>query len=48
MKHELRGRGQAPAALQSRLVTRTDLATRLFRQDRAFFYSAFVVEEKRA
>ncbi|MEO7599031.1 MAG: DUF3419 family protein [Opitutus sp.] len=34
-----------PASLASRLRPRDDLATPLFAQDKAFFYSAFVVEE---
>jgi S-adenosylmethionine-diacylglycerol 3-amino-3-carboxypropyl transferase len=34
-----------PEALAHRLRSRDDLATRLFAQDKAFFYSAFVVEE---
>ena len=39
---------QAPAALRTRVGPRADLAEHLFARDRAFFYSAFVVEEKRA
>jgi S-adenosylmethionine-diacylglycerol 3-amino-3-carboxypropyl transferase len=36
-----------PEALADRLVSRDDLAVPLFAQDRAFFYSALVVEEVR-
>jgi S-adenosylmethionine-diacylglycerol 3-amino-3-carboxypropyl transferase len=34
-----------PDHLASRLSPLTDLAARLHDQDRAFFYSAFIVEE---
>jgi len=36
-----------PESLASRLQPRNDLAASLFAQDKAFFYSAFVVEERR-
>ncbi|HRE83196.1 MAG TPA: DUF3419 family protein [Opitutaceae bacterium] len=36
-----------PEALADRLQPRPDLAAPLFAQDKAFFYSAFVVEERR-
>jgi S-adenosylmethionine-diacylglycerol 3-amino-3-carboxypropyl transferase len=36
-----------PDAMADRLVPLTDLATRLHEADRAFFYSAFVIEEVR-
>lgn len=34
-----------PDAFADRIVERTELATELFRRDRAFFYSAFVIDE---
>lgn len=37
----------APASLQDRVVSRRDLAEPLFLQDKAFFYSRFVLEEIR-
>lgn len=36
---------QVPPSLQARVTAQTELAARLFRQDRAFFYRAFVVEQ---
>lgn len=35
----------APASLQGKIIAKTELAERLFKQDKAFFYSRFVVEE---
>lgn len=37
---------KAPAALADQVAPLTSLAEELFRRDRAFFYSAFVVEER--
>jgi S-adenosylmethionine-diacylglycerol 3-amino-3-carboxypropyl transferase len=37
-----------PQAFRSRMESLDDLATRLFEQDRAFFYRRFVIEEVRA
>jgi S-adenosylmethionine-diacylglycerol 3-amino-3-carboxypropyl transferase len=38
---------QAPASLQDKIYSHPELSKRLFAQDKAFFYSAFVVEEIR-
>ncbi len=35
----------APQSLQNRVIQKTELAEKLFKEDKAFFYSRFVVEE---